>query len=191
MPSTGADPPDGRARQPSTGADPPDGRARQPSTPVGPRRARTRPPVSCGRPDGHFAGGGADGELPVWPRPWDRHGDGDGDGHGDGDGDGDDDTRLTPIPIRRRRPKHPQNYGFNPWCKANGANLIPLSPRAWEKGGVSFVIFFFFKAKTKYSDMEAFFRLEPGKRGEFLLLFFFSLKRKRNIAIRKLSFPRR
>ena len=166
-PSTGADPPDGRARQPSTGADPPDGRARQPSTPVGPRRARTRPPVSCGRPDGHFAGGGADGELPVWPRPWDRHGDGDGDGHGDGDGDddGDDDTRLTPIPIRRRRPKHPQNYGFNPWCKANGANLIPLSPRAWEKGGVSFIIFF-------------------------------SLKRKRNIAIwlcsiRKLSFPRR
>merc|ERR1711895_250791 len=70
------------------------------------------------------------------------------------------DTRLTPIPIRR--PKHPQNYGFNPWCKANGANLIPLSPRAWEKGGVSFIIFFFFKAKTKYSDMvmwhlEAFF----------------------------------
>ena len=32
------------------------------------------------------------------------------------------------------------------------ANLIPLSPRAWEKGGISFIIFFFFKAKTKYSD---------------------------------------
>ena len=32
-------------RWPSTGADPP-----------------ARPPVSCGRPDGHFAGGGADGD---------------------------------------------------------------------------------------------------------------------------------